>query len=103
MDCGNSSWNSDPFGGGQEFGGNSLGGPFRRGIDEPTLRQIAEMTGGTYYSASSAGELQEVFEELPTYLITKEEIMEVSVAFAAVGALLAAIAVALAMMWRPLP
>ena len=103
MDCGNSSWNSDPFGGGQEFGGNSLGGSFRRGIDEPTLKQIAAMTGGTYYAASSAGELQEVFEELPTYLITKEEIMEVSVAFAAAGALLAALALILSLIWHPLP
>jgi Ca-activated chloride channel family protein len=102
MDCGNSSWNSDPFGG-QEFGGNSLGGPFRRGIDEPTLKQIAAMTGGAYYSASSAGELQEVFEELPTYLTTKEETMEVSVAFAAAGALLAALALILSLIWHPLP
>jgi len=40
---------------------------------------------------------------LPTYLITKHEIMEISVAFAALGALLAATAIVLSLTWHPLP
>jgi Ca-activated chloride channel homolog len=80
------------------FGG---GGGFRRGLDEPTLIQIAEITGGEYYTAASAGELQKVFNELPTYLITREEIVEISVLFAAIGAYLAIMAVALALFWNP--
>jgi Ca-activated chloride channel homolog len=94
-----------PFGGGgrQFGGGRGFGGGFRMGIDEPTLKQIAAMTGGTYYSATSAGELQNVFRNLPTYLITKHEVTEISVAFAALGALLAAIAVVLSLIWHPLP
>jgi Ca-activated chloride channel family protein len=67
------------------------------------LKQIAAMTGGTYYSATSAGELESVFQNLPTYLITKHEITEISVAFAAIGALLAAIAIVLSLIWHPLP
>jgi Ca-activated chloride channel family protein len=99
-------------GGGQQFGGGSFGGAggfggggggFRRGIDEDTLKQVAEMTGGEYYSAESAGELQQVFEDLPTYLITKHEILEISVLFAAVGVLFAAAAIVLSMLWHPLP
>ena len=86
-------------GGGGQFGG----GGFRRGIDDVTLKQVAEMTGGTYYAAASAGELQDVFQNLPTYLITKHEVMEISVAFAAVGAFLAALAIALSLIWQPLP
>jgi Ca-activated chloride channel family protein len=90
------------------FGGNQptdqqFGGGFRRGIDEETLKQIADMTGGAYYSAESAGELENVFVNLPTYLITRHEIMELSVAFTAIGALLAAIAVGLSLKWHPLP
>jgi hypothetical protein len=50
------------------------------------------MTGGTYYPATSASQLQNVFNNLPTYLISKHEVLEVSVAFAAAGALLAALA-----------
>ncbi len=96
---GNPPYGSGPFGGGGGFGG----GGFRRGIDEETLKKIAAMTGGEYYSAESAGELQDVFQNLPTYLITKSEITEISVAFAALGALLAIAAVALGMLWRPLP
>jgi Ca-activated chloride channel homolog len=97
MDC-NDGFRSDWFGGGG--GGNS---PFRRGIDEPTLRSIADLTGGVYYSAESADELQRVFRTLPTYLITRHETTEISVAFAALGALFTASAIILALIWRPLP
>ena len=82
------------------FGGG--GGGFRRGIDEETLIQIAEITGGEYYEATSASELDEVFKSLPTYLITKRETTEVSFAFTALGALLAGAATLLSMLWNPL-
>jgi Ca-activated chloride channel family protein len=98
-------FSGDPqFGGGGSFGGGQFGGPgFRRGIDEETLKQVANLTGGEYYSAESAGELNNVFQSLPVYLISKHEVMEVSVAFAALGALLAALAMMLALLWQPLP
>ena len=85
-------------GGGGQFGG----GGFRRGFDEATLKQVADVTGGAYYSAESAGELQDVFQKLPTYLITKHETSEVSVVFVALGALLAALAIVLSLRWHPL-
>jgi Ca-activated chloride channel family protein len=94
---------SEPFGGGGGFFGGQGGGRFRAGIDEDTLKQIASQTGGTYYSASSASELEKVFNSLPTYIITRHETTEISVLFAAIGALLAAAAVVLSMMWHPLP
>jgi len=99
--CGQQFQGGDPFGGGGQFGGG--GGGFRRGIDEATLKQVADMTGGEYYAATSAGELQNVFQNLPTYLITRHETMEISVAFTAIGALLATIAIALSLIWHPLP
>lgn len=101
--CGPQFGGGRPFGGG---GGGQFGGPgggFRRGIDEATLQQVADMTGGTYHAAESAGELQSVFANLPTYLIMKHETTEISVIFAAIGALLAALAMGLALMWQPLP
>jgi Ca-activated chloride channel homolog len=102
---------SDQFGGGGYFGrgnqqpggGRQFGGGFRRGIDETTLKQIAHMTGGTYYAATSAGELLKVFQNLPTHVITKHEVMEISVVFAAIGALLVALAIGLSLRWHPLP
>jgi Ca-activated chloride channel family protein len=94
--------NGGQFGGGQFGGGQFGGGGFRRGIDEETLKQVADMTGGKYYSAESAGELHEVFQSLPMHLIMRHETTEISVIFAAVGALLAALAIALSLLWQPL-
>ena len=83
-------------------GQQSGGGRFRRGIDEETLQEIAGMTGGTYYAAESAGELQQVFRELPLTLTTRDETTEISVAFIALGALLAALGVGLSLAWNRL-
>ena len=102
--CGPQIQGRESFGPGQFRGGGPFGGGrFRRGIDEQTLKEIAAMTGGEYYSAESAGELQKVFQNLPTYLIIKHETTEISVVFTAIGALLAALAVALSLVWHPLP
>jgi Ca-activated chloride channel family protein len=73
------------------------------GIDQESLEGIASMTGGEYYAASSAGELQKVFDNLPTLLVTREETLEISVAFAALAALLVTGAVLLSQLWHPLP
>ena len=67
------------------------------------MKRVAEITGGEYYSAESANELQDVFQKLPTYLIVKHDVYEISAVFAAVGALLAALAIGLSLMWNPLP
>ncbi|MEW6405062.1 MAG: VWA domain-containing protein [Chloroflexota bacterium] len=91
---------SSPFGFEQQFFGGG-GGGFRRGIDEPTLREIARLTGGKYYAASSADELKNVFEDLPTYMIMREEVTEVSAFFTAAGTIFALLAIALSMLWHP--
>ena len=99
---------SGASGGGQPggFGGGQTGGSgsgFRRGIDEATLKQVADLTGGAYYPAESAGELESVFASLPVSLITRHEVTEIGVGFVALGALLAGLAVLLGRAWRPLP
>jgi Ca-activated chloride channel family protein len=107
LDCGEPYPDLDPFGGGgMGFGGGfgfGGGGRFRRGIDEETLQRVSNVTGGEYYAAESADELHEVFRSLPTHLITKHETTEISVVFAALGALCAALALILSQLWRPLP
>ena len=92
-------------GGGGGFGGGGPGGGgnFPRGIDEATLKQIADMTGGTYHPASTASELGTVFQNLPTNLILKHEVTEVSFGFVGLGGLLAGLAILLGKAWRPLP
>ena len=84
------------------FGGFG-GGGFRRGIDEETLRAVADLTGGEYYPAESASELEQVFRDLPTTTITKAEPVEISAGFVAFGGLLAGMALLLGRAWRPLP
>ena len=83
------------------FGGGGGGTRFSREIDEETLKQVSDMTGGTYHLASSADELDEVFRNLPTQLITVTETTEVSVLFVLAGALLASLAIALSLIWHP--
>ena len=52
--------------------------------------------------AESAGELNEVFESLPTTFSTKPETTEITFLFAALGGLLALAALGLALWWQPL-
>lgn len=100
MNCGDQ-FPEDPFGGGGGFG-PQFGGGFRREIDEETLTQIADLTGGTYYAATSAGQLQDVFQNLPTYVIATRQTMEISVFFTALAVLMAIIAIILSFLWHPL-
>jgi Ca-activated chloride channel family protein len=101
--------NNNNFGGSGNGGGGNGGffggggGGFRMGIDEATLKQVASMTGGKYYIATSATELESVFSNLPTYLIIKHETSEISVLFAAAGGLLVLLAIILSLVWHPLP
>ena len=110
--------NGSPDFGGGGFGGNGGqnnsnnnnnggglfgGGGFRMGIDDAVLKQVADMTGGKYYTATSATELENVFSNLPTYLIIKHETSEISVLFTTIGAVLALLAIVLSMVWHPLP
>ena len=105
MNCGSQSAERDFYTAGAAATSSAAGGGggFRRGIDEETLKQVSDMTGGEYYSAESAGELQAVFENLPTSYITRHEVTEISVFFAAAGALLAVLAIGLSLLWHPLP
>jgi Ca-activated chloride channel family protein len=89
------------FGGGG-FGGGGFGG-FPRGIDEDTLKQVADTTGGMYYPADSAEQLVQVFQNLPTTLITKHEVTEITFGFVGLGTLLVGAALLLGRLWRPLP
>ena len=104
MNCGD----GDLFGFGGGFGSpfdqtGGGGGGFRREIDEDTLKQIADVTGGEYYAATSAGELLEVFRSLPTYVVATRETTEISVFFTAFAVLMTVIALMLALRWHPLP
>lgn len=91
-------------GGGRGFGGGG-GGGFRGFLvaDEPTLKAVAEQTGGTYHGAKDADQLSRVFKDLPKEVATQKRPTEVTWILAALGALLAAGALAASMRWSPYP
>ena len=68
-------------------------------FDEETLKQIAEATRGSYFSASTAAELKKVYQELNTRFMMEKKETEVSALFTALAALLAVIAGSLSIAW----
>ena len=56
-------------------------------LDEPALRQIAQVSGGAYYNAQSAQQLISIYNNLDPALIVKPEETEVTAVFAGVSAL----------------
>jgi Ca-activated chloride channel homolog len=80
-----------------EFGG------FRRTIpvppDRPTLRRIAEITGGKFFDAPSSDALSSAYHELDSLLSTEPEPMEATFAFLGAAALLVVLAGALSAVW----
>jgi Ca-activated chloride channel homolog len=84
------------------FGGLARAGNFLV-ADEPTLRQVASITGGVYFPASGAGQLQNVLAELPRHVQVQQRTVEVSVAIVGLAALLVLLSVAAATRWTPFP
>jgi len=80
-------------------GGGGGSQNFRLSIDEETLQQVADMTGGSYYYASSANELDNVFQNLPTLLIATREEIEISAFFTAFAAAMIILAMFLSFRW----
>lgn len=56
--------------------------------DETTLREVAELTGGTFHAAADAGELEQVFADLPRQVERQDRREEVTWVPATLGALL---------------
>ncbi len=67
--------------------------------DVPTLRQIAQTTGGTFSEAPDATRLESVYRELGTRLARDRKRVEVTSAFAAGGAVLVLLGGTLSSLW----
>jgi Ca-activated chloride channel family protein len=77
--------------------------PVHAEFEEDTLRNIAEVTGGDYFSASSADKVKRVYEKLATRVVFENRENEMSALFAALGAALWLGAAALSLAWCNLP
>jgi Ca-activated chloride channel homolog len=96
--------------GGSGFEGFRGGGPgagLRAGsfliADEPTLRQVATITGGTYFPASGADQLNHVLSGLPQQVQVQKRTVELSVALAGLAAVLVLLSVVAAARWTAFP
>lgn len=99
----------DGFGGGGGFGGGFGGGgpsgSMRQFLilDEPTLQEMADITGGAYYRAENAEQLADVFTELPNNIVFQKQRVEISFIFTILGAVFVSTAVVLSVLWHRFP
>jgi Ca-activated chloride channel family protein len=91
-------------------GGGFGGGPGGRSplvADDDTLKQVASTTGGQFYKAEDATQLQSALADLPDAITVTHKDRDLSAGFAALGGLLIAAAIALSLWWnrlrRPTP
>jgi Ca-activated chloride channel family protein len=68
-------------------------------LDEATLQQIAQITGGTYYNADSKDALLKIYNNLNPQLIIKPEKTEVTSIFAGASVLVLLIAGLFSLLW----
>ena len=69
-------------------------------IDEPTLQEVAAITGGEYFRAADASELVNVFDQLPSQIVLQEEETEIAVVFLLAGLALLFGSYGLAALWN---
>jgi len=70
-------------------------------FDEATLKSIAEITRGEYFYAGTAGDLKKIYENLNAKLVLEKKGTEITMLFAAIGALFALLAGGLSLLWFP--
>jgi Ca-activated chloride channel homolog len=70
-----------------------------RAPDLDTLRQVADRTGGEFFTAPSGSDLRSVYEDLGSSISTVRRMQEVTVAFVGGALVLLAAGAALSMLW----
>jgi len=68
-------------------------------LDEAALEQIAQITGGSYYSAATEQQLHQIYQDLRPQLIIKPEKTEITAPLAGVGVVLMLAGGALSLVW----
>jgi len=68
-------------------------------LDEPTLREVARMTGGEYHHAGTAENLRSVYQQLGSRLQVQTRPTELTALLASVAAILILAAASVSMLW----
>jgi Ca-activated chloride channel family protein len=75
------------------------GWSMRVGLDEESLKTIADLTRGEYFYAGSAVDLKKVYETLNSKLVLEKKETEITALFCAAAAIVALISALLSMLW----
>jgi Ca-activated chloride channel homolog len=68
-------------------------------LDEATLQQISQITGGTYYNAQSTEQLRSIYDNLTPQLVIKPERTEVTAVFVGASILVMLLAGTFSLLW----
>ena len=68
-------------------------------LNEPILRALSETTGGAYYNAGNAQDLQRIYRDLQPKLAIKQEEMEITSILAGLGILFFLLGGAFSLLW----
>jgi len=75
------------------------GQSIRTKMDEATLKQIAAITDGQYYNATTEKDLRAIYQNLATHLVFRQEKTEITAGLTGIGILLSLIAAILSLAW----
>jgi Ca-activated chloride channel homolog len=75
------------------------GWSMRVGLDEESLKTIADLTRGEYFYAGNAVDLKKVYETLNSKLVMEKKETEITALFSAAAAILALLSALLSMLW----
>ena len=75
------------------------GWSMRVGLDEESLKTIADLTRGEYFYAGNALDLKKVYQQLNSKLVLEKKETEITALFSALAALLAVASALLSLVW----
>jgi Ca-activated chloride channel family protein len=68
-------------------------------LDEATLKQISQLTGGSYYNAPSEQDLKQIYGDLGRQMVVKPQQTEITFVFAGFGILVMLIGGTFSLLW----
>ena len=88
---------------GGRSGWGGLNGSSYLYVDEDALRTVARTTGGEYFRAADAGQLNTVLADLPKHVTAEQQDVEISAGFVALAAVLLLAGLWLSLRWSTFP
>jgi Ca-activated chloride channel family protein len=68
-------------------------------LDEATLQQISQLTGGTYYGATDTQQLRSIYDNLDTQMVIQPQLIEITALLAGISLLLILAGAGASLLW----